>query len=193
MELHKIGVKILFSDGSSVDLLEFIPVFHRWIQNRALGDLLIDVADYSHVPSGPGILLVGHEGNYAVDETGDRRGLVYYHKRPLGGSLAERLATVWDKAVTAYQLLERDEELKGRIGMQASEFQVFSNDRLAAPNSAEAAATLGPVVDSFFARILPHNEREVIWESDPKERLSATVKVSKPVTIDSLAEQRLAS
>ena len=74
MDLQKIGMKFFAEDGSTIDLVEFIPIFHRWIQNKALSDLLIDVADYSHVHAGPGILLIAHEGNYAVDETGNRRG-----------------------------------------------------------------------------------------------------------------------
>lgn len=193
MDLHKIGVKIFFAGAVPVDLLEFIPVFHRWIQQRSLDDLLIDVADYSHVESGPGILLISHEGNYAIDEAGGRRGLVYYSKRALSGSLAERLGSVWDKALMACQLLEKDPQLKGRIGMQTDEFQVFANDRLAAPNSTEAIATLGPVVDSFFARVAPDKQREITWEPDPKERLCATIKVSEPVAIDSLGKRRLAS
>ena len=47
---------------------DFIPVFHRWIQKQTVsGHLLIDVHDYSHIHQGPGILLVGHEGNFSID------------------------------------------------------------------------------------------------------------------------------
>ena len=57
-ELQRIGVKLFMVDGVSVRPREFVPVFHRWIQTQAVRDqLLIDVADYEHVPEGPGVLL----------------------------------------------------------------------------------------------------------------------------------------
>ena len=70
---EKFGIKVI-ATAAEIDLLDFIPVFHRWIQTQALDDLLLDVADYSHVHHGPGILLVAHEGKYAVDETGGEGG-----------------------------------------------------------------------------------------------------------------------
>ena len=91
MNLERVGVKFFCDAGEAVELSELIPVFHRWIQTNALGRLLIDVADYSHMTEGPGVILVGHEGIYAMDETGGRRGLVYYVRRPVDGSLTEHL------------------------------------------------------------------------------------------------------
>ena len=52
---------------SGVELEEFIPVFHDWIQTQQLAELLIDVADYRHVPHGPGVVLVAHDAHYAMD------------------------------------------------------------------------------------------------------------------------------
>src|SRR4030095_5221476 len=66
--LQRIGVKLFAADGSSVQPREFVPIFHRWIQTQAVANhLLIDVADYAHVPDGPGVLLVAHEGNFSLD------------------------------------------------------------------------------------------------------------------------------
>ena len=65
MDLNKFGIKFFAQDADGFAILKLIPVYHRWIQQNALEDLLIDVADYSHVPSGPGVMLIAHEGNYA--------------------------------------------------------------------------------------------------------------------------------
>ena len=46
-------VNVKFPSAGSIDLTQAIPVFHRWIQEQALPGLLIDVADYRHVPEGP--------------------------------------------------------------------------------------------------------------------------------------------
>ena len=87
MDLYKFGIKFFAADADGFDLLRLIPVYDRWIQQNALENLLIDVADYSHVPAGPGVMLIAHEGNYALDETGHERGVVYYSKRRPTGEL----------------------------------------------------------------------------------------------------------
>ena len=64
MQLQHVNVKLLIQNGEGASLEPLIPVFHGWIENQVAKDeLLIDVADYSHVPAGPGIVLIGHEAN----------------------------------------------------------------------------------------------------------------------------------
>ena len=82
MDAHKISAK-LFAASDAFEPAEFVPVFHRWIQTRSLEDhLLIDVADYAHVPAGPGSLLVASEANIHMDRGENRVGLLYVRKRP---------------------------------------------------------------------------------------------------------------
>ena len=86
---HRISVKFYFED-LSVDVEEFIPVFHRWIRENVVpNELLLDVADYKHIVDGPAILLVGHEADYVVDLTGGKPGFQYVRKRDLGADLSE--------------------------------------------------------------------------------------------------------
>jgi len=190
LDLHKIGVKFFVEDRSTQTLLEFIPIFHGWIQTYALEDLLIDVADYSHVHAGPGILLIAHEGNYGIDETGDRRGMVYYSKRRLEGSLPERLATVCRKALQACLLLEEEPELEGRIRFRGEEIQIFANDRLSAPNDDETFQAFEPTLTEFLARLYPDDmDCSLTREADPQERLSVTVRASTSVSVGTLLER----
>lgn len=188
MELHKIGIKI-FDERAEAGLLDFIPVFHHWIQNEALDDLLIDVADYSHMHHGPGILLVAHEGNYGIDETGGRRGLVYYSKHELTGSPGERLLAVAKKALKACQLLEQAPELQGRVAFRGEELQVFCNDRLIAPNTEAAYASFEPALQVFLDKLYAGADYELTRETDPRERLSVTVNAANPVGVGTLLER----
>ena len=48
------------------NLSAYVAVFHDWIRRGATEDLLIDVVSYEHVPAGPGVLLLGHEVDYAI-------------------------------------------------------------------------------------------------------------------------------
>jgi len=61
IELQHINVKLLVIEPAKVDLGAVIPIFHQWIQDQIFDELLLDVANYSHVPEGPGVVLIGHE------------------------------------------------------------------------------------------------------------------------------------
>jgi len=186
MDLHKIGIKFFTVDGNQVDILKLIPMYHRWIQQDALEDLLIDVADYSHVPGGPGVMLIAHEGNYALDETDRERGVVYYSKRPLTGELADRFAQVASKALKAAQLMSADAELEGALKVPGNRLEFFANDRLAAPNTDAAYTELEPALVSFLNRLYADTPYTVVRETDPKERLSVRVEAKGEVALETL-------
>ncbi|MGH8610620.1 MAG: hypothetical protein ACREYF_00870 [Gammaproteobacteria bacterium] len=189
MDLHRIGIKCFFRNGATIPLPEFIPILHRWIQTGALDDLLIDVADYSHVHAGPGILLVAHQGNYGIDETGGRRGLAYYSKRPLQGELATRLQTVCKKLLKACALLEQEPELQGRVQFRGNELQIFANDRLTAPNTEETLAALAPAIGKLLVALYLDAEHSLSRETDPRERFAVTAKSPTPVTVKALLQR----
>jgi hypothetical protein len=186
VDLHKFGIKLFAADAKGFDILKLIPMYHRWIQQKALQDLLIDVADYSHVPAGPGVMLIAHEGNYALDETGHERGVVYYSKRPLHGELSERFAQVARKTLQAAQLMTGDAELHGELKVPGNDLQFFANDRLVAPNTDAAYAELEPALKSFLDRLYGGAAYTLVRESDPKERLSVRVRTEAEVPLETL-------
>lgn len=188
MNLNRIGVKFFLDGGDAVALAEYIPIFHRWIQNHSVDGVLIDVADYSHVYAGPGVLLIAHEGNYSMDESGDRRGLVYYSKHTRNRSLSDSLASVCKTALNACLQLEREPELEGRITFVGHELQIFANDRLSAPNTHETFTAFEPLLAGFLDSAYAGADYSVTREPDPGERFSVTVKAAQPVkTSDLLA------
>jgi hypothetical protein len=186
VDLHKFGIKLFAVDAKGFDILKLIPMYHRWIQQKALEDLLIDVADYSHVPAGPGIMLIAHEGNYALDETGHERGIVYYSKHALAGELPERFVQVARKVVQAALLMTGDADLNGQLKVPGNHLQFFANDRLVAPNTDAAYAELEPTLRGFLDRLYAGAAYTLVRESDPKERLSVRVHTAAPVGLESL-------
>ena len=165
MNPTRLGVKIPVADRARVDLRGLIPIFHSWIQKQSIpGHLLIDVHDYSHVHDGPGILLVAHEGNFSLDTSDGRPGLVYVRKQPA----ADPLAVCMESARAACGLLEA-----AGIAFRDDEFLVFSNDRLLAPNTSEGKALLETMVRQAFpgAGVAPAPQ-----SSDPRERLAFVVR-----------------
>ena len=145
-DLVKLDLKVLAAADFEVEAEEFIPVFHRWITERALPELLIDVADYSHVPDGPGVLLIGHDAQYAWDLSRGQPGLLYSRRRETGpelagiGSLDRRLRSLLDCAFRACDLIEAEPGLEGRVAFDRHRLELRVNDRLLPQDERTAAA-----------------------------------------------------
>jgi hypothetical protein len=185
-ELQRIGCKIFFDPSVSIELDKVVPIFHRWIQSSAVEGMLIDVADYAHVPQGPGILLVAHEGNYAVDIGGGRPGMLYYSKQPIAGDVAQRLRRVCALALRAAVLLEGEASLNGAARVSGTALRLFANDRLRAPNSEATMAALRPAVDALLADLYPGMSCECSGAADPRERFTLDIKAPHPVAAATL-------
>ena len=154
METSKLAVKFFVKDATAVDQQAFVPLFHQWIQTHALEDhLLIDVADYHHVPSGPGAVLVTHEANLSTDSAHERLGLLYARKQPIDGSLTNRLRGTFRPALRAMQLIETAPSLAGKVQFRTDNPIFRINDRLFAPNTPETFAAVRPALDSFLASL----------------------------------------
>lgn len=139
-------IQIKFFTQSAVDLKEIIPIFHSWIQDDQLDGLLLDVADYRHVPNGPGILLMGHAGDYALDLAQGRPGISYAHKRDwpeTADTLEARIKLVLTKVQAAVSLLETQTP----IHFDRSELEIRFLDRLNAPNSADNFSSVQEILE----------------------------------------------
>lgn len=152
MEATKFQVKLYTSSGE-VELEKLVPVFHTWIREKKIPDeLLIDVADYAHVPQGPGVVLIGHQSDYYLDLADDRPGLLYSRKRGFEGDLRGGIEDAFRRALQACQLLESETELGFEFATNEVMFRV--QDRLAAPNDDSTyEAYKGPleeVAQAFF-------------------------------------------
>src|SRR5688572_5034855 len=106
---QRLSVKFFVKGNMPVDLAPFTPLFHRWIQNNTVEGLLVDVADYKHVPDGPGVVLIGHDVDYGLDLTAGKPGLLVRRKRyDRNGSFAEILRDTFRKAILAAKAIQAD-------------------------------------------------------------------------------------
>ena len=136
MDLQKLNVKFFVEAPDTVPLTDFIDIFHGWIQATD-GDYH-DVADYSHMQAGPGIVLVANDANVSIDETENRRGLLFSQKTPLSGSNQEKIRSVFRSALENCRKLEEEPALRGKLRFAATEAVISINDRLLGSNSEES-------------------------------------------------------
>ena len=133
---------------SQVDEASFIPIFHEWIRVKKIPGALIDVADYRHVPEGPGIMLISHEINYAMEHGGGQFGLSAQRKMGEGASHQERIVNLVKRLALFGSLLESDGRLGGHLRLEGERFFYVANDRLRLPNTDEGFAALKPDLEA---------------------------------------------
>jgi hypothetical protein len=179
-------VKFFAADGCGVALDSFVGVFNSWIQG-AEGEYY-DLADYGHVPAGPGVVLVADEANISIDNNGDRLGLLYNRKRPLDGTNRERLAASMAAALGYCRRLEEEPALDGRIHFRGDEALIIVNDRLLAPNSEETFSILKPELEALAKRLYGGAPVVIEREQDPRKRFAVRIKAAGPFSIKTLLE-----
>ncbi len=146
MELQKLNVKFFVEQPNAIALTDFIEIFHSWIQ--ATDGVYHDVADYSHMQAGPGIVLVANDANVSIDESGNRRGLLFSQKAPLAGSNQDKLRQVFRSAMEYCRKLRAEPALRGKLRFSVNEALVSLNDRLLGENSPAAFEALKSDVEA---------------------------------------------
>jgi len=187
MELQHINVKIDVEGELQLDTQRIVETFHRWTSEQSLGELLIDVADYRHVPAGPAVVLIGLEADYCLDHSGHRWGLLYHRKASVAGSNRDRLRQAVSAAVTACQLLEA--EFPGQLHFSRRVLEITVNDRALAPNTLETFQTVRPELSAFLNE-LGHPEHELLHDAEPRRRFGLYVKLAQPLDFDLVTASR---
>jgi hypothetical protein len=182
IELQHINVKLLVREPEKVDLEAVVPVFHSWIQGQIFDELLLDVADYSHVPDGPGIVLIGHEADYALDNTDGRLGLRYNRKAPAPGSNRERLVQATRAAVIAFQRLEQGFNLH----FNAREIEIVINDRLLAPNTNVSRQAAEPDLREFLDQLLAGAGYSLQYPTERRKLFGVSVTTAREFSTEEL-------
>ena len=183
MKASQYNAKI-FTRSCERETLSFIDVFHGWIQNKKLDELLIDVADYTHVSEGPGVIIVGHESYYGMDETDGRLGMLYRRRRGEAEEAAAGLRAAAHKVLSACKLIE--DELAD-VRFDSSEIVFGFDDRLHAPNDAATFNALKPALETLGAALYG-GEVAVTQLGETRDPFRASLKSAAETTIDKLLQ-----
>jgi hypothetical protein len=150
MNSHKLSIKLFATEDVAHEVI--VPVFHRWIQQKSFPNhLLVDVADYAHVPEGPGTLLVSHEANIHLDHEGGKTGILYVRKQPAGETFEQNLRATLRGVLTAASMLQDDETVKATFDTKRVQFRI--HDRLNGPNKPETFEAVKEDLERVFTAI----------------------------------------
>ncbi len=183
MDLQKFGIKLFVTTNGSFDSKDFIPVFHNWIQDKVVPNhMLIDVADYSHIPDGPGVMLIAHEGHFSLDQENYKAGMMYMRRSKWGGDFKERFINVFSTAILAVNRLRNNKMIK-EVDFIHNSFRFIPNDRRVADNTYENQNLYKDEVKKALAEIYPTCKVTYAHVSKENERLAFTVNFRQDINI----------
>lgn len=176
MQAQQLSVKV-FARQEQFDQAALIPVFHAWIrENRLSETLLIDVADYRHVPKGPGVMLIAHEAHYGLDQGGGRLGLLYRRKRDPLGDAGPKLEQALRAALDACDALQSEPSLGGKLTFDVGCIEVQVVSRLVAHNDQVSYEALQPVIADVAAKAYGGADVAIEHVAGPRQPLTALVR-----------------
>jgi len=189
ISLQHLNVKLWLKHQQNLDLDPVIPVFHSWIQQQQPGDdLLLDVADYRHVYGGPGIILIGHEADYSIDNADNRCGVRYNRKTSVEGDNQQKLTQAVQAGLFKCERLQEDTRLKGNFSFNGTDIEITVNDRLLAPNREATRAALAPDFQAFSGVLFGGSEYLLSANEDSRRLLTISLKSARVFTVGELLE-----
>lgn len=183
----EVSVKLFVDDNSVVRPLELIAVFQRWITEGVLEDeLTIDVANYEHVPQGPGIMLICDKAHYYIDVRQNRWGLRYRGRREARATGGEAVTTAFERALKAAAQLEREPELEGRYRFRTDQVEFGVYDRLKAPSDEATLEAVRADIEGAVAWLYGTPPTGIELSSGPKEPFMVTIESGSAPSVDEL-------
>jgi hypothetical protein len=149
----------------------------------------VDLADYAHVPRGPGIVLVGQRANLAFDMADPAPGILYASKKGLTGSHLERLSAAMKSCLELTKRLIAEPEFPKGVALRTDALELRFADRLVTPNTPATDEELRPVVRQAMDRLFGENGYQLAAQSDSQEAYGFSVRAKKAEPLDALLKR----
>lgn len=188
MEPHRISVKLYLEDPSALDPESVVPAFHRFIREDAVGGIPIDVARYAHVVNGPGVMIIGHQLDFAIDLAEGRPGISVTRKRDAQGGLADQVRELTAWAARLSLLLQDDPAVGAAATVSTGEVLVTILDRYEAPNDDETLVRAEPALREALGPLSECAALAVERLGTHRDPFAARVQVTSPRTLGEWAE-----
>jgi hypothetical protein len=181
MQIRQASAKLFFRPETTADLEPFIAIFHRWIRDGKLADhLLIDVADYRHVPKGPGIMLIAHEAHVALDAEDGQLGILYVRKRDVPGDPTAKFLEALRNVAEIARGIEAEAALGGAFRADTARFGLGVMSRLHARNDVPSCEALEPHLRSAMAAVGYPEVKMRKQSKDPRRPFAVAIDAISP-------------
>lgn len=144
--LQRIDVKLLLDCPPDPDLDQFLVIFDRWRKADDHPADWVDLADYAHMPGGPGILIAGKRDTFSVNLNPPGPGLLTSVRRGLEGSLEDRFREALRRAREFNAAVMAEPEFPAEFSVREGAWEIYVNDRLGFPNTDPTDRLVRPAV-----------------------------------------------
>lgn len=148
IDLQRISIKIHSEAAASVSLDPFLEIFGRWRADKTHPAEWLDLADYAHVPKGPGVMLIGVKAMYAFDLADPAPGLLYVTRRGLSGTPEQRIKAALRTALDLAQRITAEKSYPAAAKLRTGSIELRLLDRLLTPNTPATDAAMRPAIDA---------------------------------------------
>ena len=173
MSIQKVVIKIHTHSQSSHNPEDFVATFNDFIVNRSIQGGLIDVADYSHMHNGLGVLLTTHEANWSFDEQYNQPGIMVVEKGFAANPVSERFTQWLDSIIKVCKTIEETPRHKG-IKFDYQSISLVLNDRSEKAGSLEDLKT---IFEQAVKELYDSNEIDYDENFDPAKRVGFLAKI----------------
>lgn len=187
-DLQRIQIKIAADAPPGLRLDAFLEIFARWRKETHPAEW-VDLADYAHLPRGPGIVLAGQRCNVAFDVTEPGPGILYTAKKGLTGSHAERLSAAMAWCLEFSKRLIAEPEFPKEVRLRTDSLELRFNDRLETPNTSETAAELRPAVEQVLNALYGPWGYDLRPYGNQADFCGFTVRAKKAESLDNLLDR----
>jgi hypothetical protein len=184
-DLQRIQIKIAADAPSGLRLDPFLEIFARWRKETHPAEW-VDLADYAHLPRGPGIVLAGQRCNIAFDLADPGPGILYTAKKGLSGSHTERLSAAMQWCLEFSKRLIAEPEFPKDVRLRTDSLELRFNDRLETPNTPETAAELRPAVEQVLNALYGPGGYDLRPYGNQADFCGFTVRAKKAEPLDAL-------
>jgi hypothetical protein len=125
----------------------------------------------------------------SIDETENRRGLLFSQKSRLEGSNQEKLRKVFRAALENCRKLEDEPALRGKLRFRLNEAAISVNDRLISSNSEVAFNEIQSDIAAIAKELFGAAEFRLERNSDSRQRLNVRLKASVAVDLSKALEK----
>ena len=188
MELQRVNVKLFTDAPEQVVLDPFLDIFARWREDAGHPSRWVDLADYAHIPRGPGVMIIGKQGNLALDLADPGPGILYANKENLEGTVEDRILETFRRCLALTAVLTAEPEYPSDLKPRPGFWELSFNDRLETPNTDATDRLLRPAVEATVGRLLG-TDHTLIRQTDPQRRYGFVIHSDEVTSLDVLSSK----
>lgn len=189
LDLQRIHVKMVADAPANLNLDPFLAIFGRWRHDSDHPAQWVDLADYAHMAKGPGIVLIGKQGDFSVNRDDPGLGLLYAGKKDFEGPLGKRIAEAFRRCLGLAESLLAEPEYPAALKVQTGVWEIFINDRLQFPNTSETDRLLREPIQSALDSLFGRDGYSLTRDMDPQRRYACSIRAQEAGELADLLER----